>query len=221
MKITRITIGILTTIIFFGVFLLQHNFNTCATDKQCPVDIQILYSEEGWCSGQDIEISNDYTSIFEWDIITISSVRLGIANLDTVDHSLNQILLTIEEIIDDDELSISISDNLTSIVDFPLILSPQRYWSYDFNYGYQSYGRQCQSITKFSLEVDGEWYEFMSYQLLRDAGIYVDSTYWPPHWSGVVYYTNSQSTPVSFSGISPSIGLILIIYLFHRHRKKK
>ena len=121
-------------------------------------------------------------STVAWDIITITFVTLGVANLDTTKHSLNQLFLTTNKLSEDYGLK---SENLTSEADFPLILSPLRYWVYDLSCS------PCQSLT-FSLEVDGEWFKFAPNQLLSDAGF--GNTYWPPHWSEVLYYTVSNFT---------------------------
>lgn len=201
MKIQFRTCGILFIVVFFGTLPIQSN-KIYATDQQWPVDVQILYSDDSWCSGTTIV---DNRSV-AWDVITITFVTLGIANLDTAKHSLNQIILTMDGVNERRK-------NLTSNLDLPLILSPQRYWSHSFSWS------QCQSA-KIGLEVDGEWFEFAPHQLLSDAGIYVDSTYWPPHWSEVSYYTESQITPVSFLGIFSSVGVVTIIFGFRWRRKR-
>ncbi|MFX0090526.1 MAG: hypothetical protein ACFFBD_02090 [Candidatus Hodarchaeota archaeon] len=209
MKIQFGSMGILSIVVLFGTLLIPSNV-VCATNQQCPIDVQILYSDASWCSGITL-VEN--STVLAWDVITITFVTLGVANLDTAKHSLNQIILTIDEVNEGGSLSFLKSEQLTSNVDLPLILYPQRYWLHNFSCS------QCQSLTKISLEVDGEWFEFAPPQLLSDAGIYVDDTHWPPHWSKVSYYTESQITPVSVLGIFSSVGLV-IIFVFRWRRRE-
>jgi hypothetical protein len=209
MKIQFKTSGILSIVVFFGVLLIQ-SYMIYATNQQCPIDVQILYSDDSWCSGTT-EIGNDTLT---WDSITITFVTLGIANLDTTIHSLNQLILTINEVNEGGSLSFLKSENLTSNLDLPLIISPQRYWMYNLSCF------TCQSLAKISLKVDGEWFEFAPHQLLIDAGIYMGNNYWPPHWSEVLYYTENKITPVSILGISSSVGLATLILVFQRRRKR-
>lgn len=205
MKIQFQTSGILFIVVFFCAFLIQNNI-VHATNQQCPLDVQILYSDDSWCSGTT-EIGND---TLVWDLTSITFVTLGVANLNSAKHLLNRLILTTEELSGNFSKN---SENHTLSADLPLILSPLRYWKYDLSCP------PCQSLG-ISLEVDGEWFEFTPNQLLSDAGIYVDSTYWPPHWSKVSHYTESNITPVIFPGLFSCVGLVTIILLFHRHKKR-
>lgn len=209
MKIKIRTGEILPIAAFLGILLIQNNI-IYAINQQCPLDVQILYSDDFWCSGTS-EIGNDTLA---WDSITIIFVTLGIANLDTTVHSLNQLILTINEVNEGGSLSFLKSENLTSNMGLPLIISPLRYWMYNLSCF------TCQSLAKISLEVDGEWFEFVPHQLLIDAGIYIQDTYWPPHWSKVSYFTEDQTTPVNFLEMFSSVGFITVIFIFRRRKKR-
>ncbi|MFX1284488.1 MAG: hypothetical protein ACFFB5_12585 [Promethearchaeota archaeon] len=210
MKLQFTTSGILS-IFFLGTLLIQSNM-IYATNQQCPFDVQILDSKTSWCSGK---FSRDNITTTCWDVITLTHITLGVANLDTTIHSLNQLILTIEEIGERGVPSFLKSENLTLNMDLSLILSPQKYWSYNFSCS------ECQSLVKISLEADGEWFEFDPDQILIDAGIYLGTTYWPPHWSNVSYYTEKQTIAVSFLEILFSVGIFNIIILIFRRRREK
>ncbi|MHA1978071.1 MAG: hypothetical protein ACW98F_04110 [Candidatus Hodarchaeales archaeon] len=178
------------------------------TLQYCPVDVQILYFDDSWCSGTQ-QVDN---STLTWDTITITFITLGVGNLDTTSHSLDQVSLTKERVNEGGGLSSFKLENFTAAIGIPLLLSPHRYWQYNFSCS------SCQSLSKIHLEVDGEWYTFSLAQLLSESGVVWHTTYWPPHWSKVLYYTVNRLTPVDFLGILSGIGIGTMIFMVARRR---
>lgn len=180
------------------------------TDEECPLDVQILNSDTYWCSGSGESEYGPYL----WDMITIIYAKVGLANLNATKHSLNQLILTIDRVGTTGGLAFLKSENLTSERNLPLILFPHSYCVHNFS---------ClpyQSINKIDIEVDGEWFEFTLNELFGKADTYMGATYWPEHWSKVVHWTEYQPPQVNWVGIIICGGLVLIIWIIQRRKRR-
>ena len=136
---------------------------------------------------------------------------MGVANLETDNHTLNQLIQTTEKGYENYSQE---SKNLTGNAKLPITITPNKYWEYNLSCN------PCDTMI-ISLKVDEEWFEFTPHQLLNGTGVIIGETHWPQQWSKVSHYTESKITPVHFSVIITSMGLVTIITTTQRSRKRE
>ncbi|UCE12945.1 MAG: hypothetical protein JSV04_12225 [Candidatus Heimdallarchaeota archaeon] len=174
---------------------------TYSSIQQSPCDVQVLAFDASWCSGS-YPVDN---LTLAWDIYTITSVTLGIANLDTNDHTINQLNVSINQANAKADLMFLKSVNLTAVAGLPLVLSPGYYWQFNLSCD------KCQSLDKIRLEIDGEWFTFLPHEMIKNG-----TSVWPDHWTNVHHYSKTTSTSTleektTTPSLTPGFPLLIMI----------
>ena len=171
------------TVLFLVVFSTRLVYNTQGelNSEVSTVKLHVNGIKTKWIQGQFID---DENLTVAWDLIVLSDFNLSIANLDTINHNIDQINISIYSI---PSLNYSTSvferwEVKSTSSGLPITLKPNRYCFYNFslNYSTRDYYREIY------IKIEGKWV----------GSVWVDyhRNEWPEDWKDVVYYQNKTTT---------------------------
>ncbi len=195
-KVIQLSLSVLLIVLLVLIVL-----NIPSGSNLSAIDVGILTYERGGCGG--------VISGANWDVFgSLYWFTLGVANFDTMLHTLEQVTVTMTGLAVENMSHFEIQEIITEDGVLPLTLSPDQYWTWNFTC------KHCTTGVAVQLIVDSEVLDFpqVAYNTTSNANF--------TRWLHLYCYPNiiTPHTPsfVTIGGIVTMLGLLVILRRFQK-----